>query len=80
MAKASITAVPGNGWRTANWIRAAYGLSKTKFYMLRQECLTSKYSSAIKPINQRTTFIQESGWQNFLDDKSRKFKQEHYGI
>ena len=72
--------VPGNGWRTPEWIMEAYNLSSGKFYRLRDECLSSKYSDAIVTVNQKTSFIREDLWQNFLEFKSAKHKADRYGI
>lgn len=72
--------MPSNSWRTAGWIKKAYGLKNTSFYDLRQACLTTKYSDAIVQINQRTSFIREDRWQAFLSSLSDDFKAEHYGI
>lgn len=72
--------VPSNSWRTAEWIKKAYGLSNTVFYELRQKCLATKYQDAIVQINQKKSFIREDRWQAFLTDMSNDFMAEHYGI
>uniref|UniRef100_UPI003F54F7E4 hypothetical protein n=1 Tax=Lactobacillus acidophilus TaxID=1579 RepID=UPI003F54F7E4 len=72
--------VPSNSWRTSDWIQKAYGLSRTSYYELRQECLVSEYKDAVIQINSHKTFIRENRWQEFLENLSDKFLAERYGI
>lgn len=80
MKKAEATVVPGNGWRTAEWIQKAYGISKTTYYELRQQCLVSEFKDAVVQINSHKSFIRENRWQEFLESLSNDFLAEHYGI
>lgn len=72
--------VPSNSWRTSDWIQKAYGLSKTTYYELRQECLVSEYKDAVIQINSHKSFIKENRWQEFLESLSNDFLADHYGI
>lgn len=66
-----------NNWKTAEEIKKDYGLSDATWTRWRQRCEASQYRDAIVRVSQRSTFVIESKWQEFLIWQSQQFQEKH---
>lgn len=66
-----------NGWKTPKEIQKDYCISDKSWSRWCQQCEASPYRDAIVRVSQRSTFVIESKWQEFLIWQSQKFQKKH---